>query len=62
MRLFNLQVIPGISFCGTHILPHIAPKSQHHINDNGRAHRKDGSVHEILADPTGGDPHPVPNG
>ncbi len=62
MRLFYLQVIPGISFCGTHILPHIAPKSQHHVYNNRGTHCKDGSVHKKLADAACSNSHPVANG
>jgi hypothetical protein len=50
---FYLQIIPRIPFGRNHILPHIPPESQHHVDNNGRTHRKDGSVHKILPDLTG---------
>jgi hypothetical protein len=58
----NSQIIPRIPLRSPHILPHIAPESQHHVNNNGGAHRKEGSVHKVLPYFTGGNPHPVADG
>jgi hypothetical protein len=57
-----LQIIPGISLGGPDIPPHIAPESQHHIDNNRGAHRKERSVHKVLPDPAGGNTHPVADG
>ncbi len=56
------QIIPRIPFCRPNILPHISPESQYHIDNNRRAHRKDGGIHKILPDFTGRNSHPVANG
>jgi hypothetical protein len=55
----SLQIIPRIPFCSTHILPHIPPESQYHIDNNRGPHRKDGSIHKILTDFACRNPHPV---
>jgi hypothetical protein len=56
------QIIPGISFRGLHILPHISPKGQYHINNNRRADGKQGRIHKVLPDLAGGDTHPGADG
>ena len=57
-----LQIIPWIPLRRPNIPPHIAPESQHHVDNNGGAHCKQGSVHKVLPDPTGGNTHPVADG
>jgi hypothetical protein len=54
-------MIPRISLGSPYIATHISPKSQHHIEYNGRAHRKDRGIHEILPDFTGCNSHAVAN-
>ena len=58
----SLQIIPRISFCCPHILPHIAPESQYHVNNNRGAHCKYRSIHKVLTDLAGSNPHPVADG
>jgi hypothetical protein len=62
MRFFYLQVIPGISFRSTHVLPHIVPESQYHVDNNRGPHRKNGSIHKKLTDAACSYSHPVANG
>ena len=59
--LLASQIIPRISLRCPHILSHISPESQYQVNNNRRAHRKDGSVHKILPDLAGRYSHPVAN-
>ncbi len=58
----SLQIIPGISLSRPDIFSDISPKSQHHINNNRRAHCQDGGIHKVLPDLAGCYTHPVTNG
>jgi hypothetical protein len=58
----GLKVIPGISSCRPDIFPHIPPERKDDVNDDGRAHREQGSVHKVLADTGRGDSHSVTDG
>ena len=58
----SLQIIPGIPLCRPDISPHVAPESQHHVDNNRRAHRKHRSVHKVLSYLAGGETHPVADG
>jgi hypothetical protein len=57
-----LEVIPRIPFRSPDIFPHISPKSQDHVKDDRGTHRQDGSIHKILPDLAGSDPHAVTDG
>ncbi len=62
LNKISLQIIPRIPLGSPYIPAHIAPESQHHVNNNRRAHRQQRGVHKVLSYLAGRDTHPVADG